>query len=475
MRSRLVWLVVGAAALLRLALAAIVPLTDTTEARFGEMARKMVESGDWLVPLHDYGVPYLAKPPLAFWLSAVGIELFGAGEFGPRIAILVVTLAFVVWLHGRVRVWLGTAAAATTLLVLATSVLFFVAAAAVMTDMLLTIAVTVALAAFWDRYRGGAAASELVLYVALGLGLLIKGPLAVVLVLAPIVGWAVAFGRVRTVWQRFSWLRGGLLAVAIAVPWYIAAELRNPGFLRYFIVGEHLSRFLVPGWSGDLYGRAHDVPRGTVLVFFVIGLLPWSLVLAPMLWRARERVAEHWRAERELAGFWLMAAAAPLLLFAFAGNVIFPFALPALPPAVIGVAALLEGRAHEFVRPRLALLGAATVAAVGLAAMLAMPYIGTHSQRAVFDEIAARHADAAVYYWEQRYFSADYYGRGRVVVLNDEAALAKVLDSAAPFELVVATRRLATLPMQLAQRLHAVGEVGPMSLLERATAVGAGT
>jgi 4-amino-4-deoxy-L-arabinose transferase-like glycosyltransferase len=467
-RARLVWFVVGAAALLRLALATVVPLTDTTEARFGEMARKMVESGDWLVPLHDYGVPYLAKPPLAFWLSAAGVEVFGAGELGPRIAIFVATCAFLVWLHGRVRVWLGGAAAAT-------SVLFFVAAAAVMTDMLLTIAVTVALAAFWERYRGGSATDEITFYVALGLGLLIKGPLAVVLVLAPLAVWAVAFGHVRAVWRRFSWIRGGLLALAIALPWYVAAELRNPGFLRYFIVGEHLSRFLVPGWSGDLYGRAHDVPRGTVLLFFVIGLLPWSLVLGPMLWRARERVAAQWRSEREFAAFWLTAAAAPLLLFAFAGNVILPYALPGMPAAVIVLAALLGGHSAALERPRLAIAGAVTVAVVGLAVALSLPFIGAHSQRSVLEDISARQPNASVYYWGQRYFSADYYGRGRVVVLHDEASLAAVVDSGSPFELVVATRRLDTLPRQLLPRLHAVSEVGAMSVLERAPGTGAGT
>ena len=95
-RSRFVWFALGAAALSRLWLAAVVPLTDTTEARYGEMARRMVGSHDWLVPMHDYGVPYLAKPPLAFWFSAAGIALFGQGELGPRILILLATVVFAV-------------------------------------------------------------------------------------------------------------------------------------------------------------------------------------------------------------------------------------------------------------------------------------------------------------------------------------------------------------------------------------------
>src|SRR5690349_9749589 len=86
------WLILAMAALTRVWLAAVVPLTDTTEARFSEMARKMVESGSWLVPQHDYGVPYLAKPPLAMWVSAAGIGTLGDGELGPRALILVATI-----------------------------------------------------------------------------------------------------------------------------------------------------------------------------------------------------------------------------------------------------------------------------------------------------------------------------------------------------------------------------------------------
>ena len=89
--SRAARLMLATAAIIvgcRVWLAVELPLTDTTEARYGEMARKMVETGDWLMPQHDYGVPYLAKPPLAIWMSAAGIEVLGAGELGPRLLIL---------------------------------------------------------------------------------------------------------------------------------------------------------------------------------------------------------------------------------------------------------------------------------------------------------------------------------------------------------------------------------------------------
>ena len=447
-------------------LAVFVPLMDTTEARYGEMARKMVESRDWLVPLHDYGVPYLAKPPLAFWFSAAGIALFGPGELGPRILILIATVAFAIAFYFCVRRWIGSVAALTALLVMTTSFLFFVAAAAVMTDMLLTIAVSVALGAFWERYRGGSGHAELALYVALGLGLLIKGPLAAVLALGPIVLWALAFRRVGQVWQRFAWLKGGLLALAIGAPWYVAAELRNPGFLNYFIIGEHIQRFLVPGWTGDLYGRAHDVPRGGIWLFFLLGALPWGLIAIPWLIRARLRVRERWREHHELVAFWLISALVPLLLFTFAGNIIFPYALPALPPVALALAVLVSNDDARALQ-RLAATAFVMIVVVTAAAWAAGSYMENHSQRSVVREVAERapNAKEPVYYWQTRFFSADYYGQGRVRVVEDAAPLARELAARHEFTLVVPEPRMDSLPTDISQRLIRVGAVDSMLLL----------
>jgi 4-amino-4-deoxy-L-arabinose transferase-like glycosyltransferase len=275
-------------------IAADLPLTDTTEARYAEISRKMVETSNWVTPQHDYGVPFWGKPPLAFWGSAGGIEALGTTELAPRLPILVLSAAFLVLFFVWLAPEIGRRAAAFGAIVLASSLLFYVSMAAVMTDMVLTICVAAALMAFWRRWRGGGPVAEIALYVALGLGLLAKGPLAAVLVLGPIAVWSLALRRVRPVWQRFAWLKGAVLVAAIALPWYLAAELRTPGFLEYFIVGEHLSRFFVPGWQGDLYGHPHHEPFGTIWIFFALGLLPWSALLLPLVVTRRKMLSPNW-------------------------------------------------------------------------------------------------------------------------------------------------------------------------------------
>ena len=83
-RGLLLLLVVVAA--VRLATLGAYPLLDPTESRYAEIARKMLETGDWLVPQVDYGVPFWGKPPLSTWLSALAMAAFGQTriECSPR-------------------------------------------------------------------------------------------------------------------------------------------------------------------------------------------------------------------------------------------------------------------------------------------------------------------------------------------------------------------------------------------------------
>jgi hypothetical protein len=64
------------------------PLMDKTEARYAEIARIMAETGNWVVPHIDYGVPFWAKPPLSTWASALSIFLFGDHAFFVRLPLL---------------------------------------------------------------------------------------------------------------------------------------------------------------------------------------------------------------------------------------------------------------------------------------------------------------------------------------------------------------------------------------------------
>ena len=75
-------------------------------------------------------------------------------------------------------------------------------------------------------------------------------------------------GQWKRAWKSVPWVSGTLLMLALALPWYVLAENKTPGFLDYFIVGEHWKRFVIKGWQGDLYGNAHSETPGTIWVYW---------------------------------------------------------------------------------------------------------------------------------------------------------------------------------------------------------------
>ena len=77
----------------------------------------------------------------------------------------------------------------------------------------------------------------------------------------------------------------------LVVPWYVMAEMRTPGFLRYFIIGEHFERFVIANWQGDLYGAGRPRPPGTIWLFGLLAALPWSVIFVAALFMRPPRKA----------------------------------------------------------------------------------------------------------------------------------------------------------------------------------------
>jgi len=358
--------VVGA----RLATLAFYPLMDATEARYANIARVMLETGNWVTPQTSPGEVFWGKPPLYVWASAASMGLLGVNELGSRLPsflFAVLTLAIVTSWAKAVAAREGVAAtrdpATVAGLVLATCLGFFVSSGAVMTDASLIFATTWALAAFWmvcvhgdtrPRWRYG-------FFAALGIGLLAKGPVAVVLVGFPIGLWFLLHRRWSAL-RALPWVAGTALTLAIAVPWYIAAELRTPGFLRYFILGENLQRFLVPGWKGDRYGFTHAAPRGSVWLFFIASALPWSLMALPgtavAMFRSRKLSLPD-----PAISFVVLATVAPLAFFTVSAHAIWTYALPSLPPfaVLLGLRLTSPSAVSRFARPGVVVASLLTV------------------------------------------------------------------------------------------------------------------
>jgi len=251
------------------------------------------------------------------------------------------------------------------------------------------------------------------MFAGLGLGLLAKGPLTFVLMGAPAFAWFVIYkewGRVL----RLPWISGLVLMFGISVPWYVAAEMKTPGFMEYFFVGEHWSRYVVSNWAGDLYGSAHAKPYGTIWIQLGLSLLPWALFL-PLLIRKRGSM------QRFEAYLWLWALATPVF-FTFAGNILWTYLLPALPAWAL----LLSARVSE-VGPKTTWAAAASA--------LVLPIIGAgiiyagvleerpQNQRDVVQawlNVQSAHS-APLIYPGRRSYSSEFYSSGKSENIKDPA------------------------------------------------------
>lgn len=203
--------------LVRLLTLGVYPLMDTTEARYGEMARIMYETGNWITPMFDYNVPFWGKPPLFTWLSAAGFEWLGVSEFAARmphwvvgIMILVLTWILAAKVRGRDEAWLATG-------ILATTTAFIVIAGAVMTDTALTLGVTLSMVGFWLSWEKQSRFWGYLFFVGLAIGMLAKGPLTMVLVGISLTLWLAQDQRWKRIPTCLPWVKGTLLFLAISL------------------------------------------------------------------------------------------------------------------------------------------------------------------------------------------------------------------------------------------------------------------
>lgn len=429
------------------------PLLDTSEARYAEIARVMAESGDWITPWFEPGTPFWGKPPLAFWLSALSFKLFGVNEFAARFPHWCLAAGTLWLVAGVARV--GSASAPwRAAFLLGASALFFVSGGAVLTDIPLLFAVTLSFAAAFHTLLADKTHWRWLFFVGLGLGALAKGPLAWVLTLVPLAVWAFASGRIADTWQRLPWMRGLALSLAIAVPWYAAAELKTPGFLDYFLFGEHFRRFVEPGWAGDLYGAAHVRTHGAIWLDGLLAALPWSLLL-PFAFRRRLQrpgapcaVAS---ADRHAALFFLVWGLAPLVFFSFAGNILWTYVLPGLP----GLALWLDRRwPIDLSGKRVFLaLGVATPLVFAVFVAIANDPDRTRSEKFL---LAGLRGAAPIYYLDGRPFSARFYSRGSAGLVSS-GELPGLLAAAAPALIAVPRPRAAEFAQRHPQAIETDG------------------
>src|SRR5271167_4603924 len=261
-------------------------LWEPDEGRYAEIAREMVISGDYVTPRDDFEL-YFEKPPLVYWAEAGAIHAFGVNEFAVRLPAALFSIGQVVVTAALADAVLGPTAGFFAALALALSPLFFGFARFATLDPALAFFLTAALSAFYFSARDGSFSSPaarrwmLISAAMLATGTLAKGPVALLLGGAIPLIWLAFERRLREIAQ-LPLVQCAIIYAAFVLPWFVLMEARNPGFLNFFFIHEHLQRYVTSNEHG--WGPWFFVPIVTG------GIWPW-IFFVPLGWssmRARD-------------------------------------------------------------------------------------------------------------------------------------------------------------------------------------------
>jgi 4-amino-4-deoxy-L-arabinose transferase-like glycosyltransferase len=362
-------------------------LWDQDEAYFARTAVEMHQRHEWVVPYFN-GEVFAHKPPLMFWMMRVGFLLFGVNEFAARFwsATFALATALLVYRLGRrmfnpqVGLWSAVA--------ICTAMMFDIVARAATPDSFLVFFSTLAIYLFarhedWNNNpeRTSPSAADLPLswrawaaiYAAMGLAVLVKGPIGVLLPGCTIGLYLLLRNAIESrgpqiddrfvlFIRRFSparianaiWSMRPLTAIAtilaVAGPWFALVGWRTDGqFLGEFFGVQNYGRFF----------NAMDHHSGGIWYYIpavLAGFFPWSIFAIPTAvdLTLRCRGKEPWRRGARFLASWIIVW---IGFFSLASTKLPNYVLPAYPALALATGCLIEkwirqGTVHRLM-PRL--------------------------------------------------------------------------------------------------------------------------
>ena len=307
-------------------------LLEPDEGRFAQIGREMMAGGDFLIPRLN-GIEQFYKPPLVYWINAVGYRILGVSEWTAR---LPSALAFfgTIWLTGWMG-WrlggrkLGWAAA----LILASMLEPYALGRQITLDTTLTFWVTAALACLVRVATGDQAKkSGFLFFLCMGLGFLAKGPMAWVVPMAAALVWTLAL---RANGQRLGlpWVKGVLLMVGVSASWFVAVCWKYPELWKYFLGYELVERF-----ASTTHGRSK--PFWFFFPILALGMIPWTGFLPGLAWASWRKIRNRSLSPAQ----WALGAAVvvPFVVVSCSGSKLLTYILPIYPSLALALAFWLE-------------------------------------------------------------------------------------------------------------------------------------
>ncbi len=338
------------------------PLFMPDEYRYGEIAREMLATGNWITPRLN-GLLYFEKPPFGHWLNALSLFFLGENEFAVRLSSALAAgasafTAFVVTCHffkNRTAAYLAAFVYLTTFEVQAIGTFSTL-------DSMFSAILNAGIALFAVAVTAPPKRQRLYLLAAgslLGIAFMTKGLLAYVLPGIILLPWLL-YRRDYEFLLKRVWIAVAA-AVIIALPWAVAIHLQQPDFWRYFIVVEHIQRFAAEN-------AQHKAPPYYFLMYLPFVILPWFF-LVPAAVRGLKQL-QSTGSERAGLVFVILWAVVPFLFFSVASGKLITYILPCMVPFAVLMGVGLDKARNELKLLRIGMELTALLLLIALGAIL---------------------------------------------------------------------------------------------------------
>ncbi|HIJ60452.1 MAG TPA: glycosyltransferase family 39 protein [Nitrospirae bacterium] len=300
------------------------PLFDVDEAVFAQASKEMLLSKDWINPTYN-GVNRYDKPILIYWLMCITYSLFGVNEFSARLPSSLSGLLLALSLYFFSRKYLSKDKSIYVLIPLVFSPYFFVYTRAAVTDMTLTLFITLALLSFYSDKKF---LNNYGFHTFTALAFLTKGLIGIVfpyLISIAFILFTKDYKRLKSIFNPV----GIVIFLILSLPWPVAQYNRNGfEFIEQFFLKHHFQRYtdVISGHKGPFY---------YYLIAIIIGLLPWSFLLYKAL-------KETWYTRKDILVFstlWLLVV---IGFFSLSTTKLPNYILPAVPAVVLLIGYVMQ-------------------------------------------------------------------------------------------------------------------------------------
>ncbi len=345
------------------------PLGVPSEARYAELGREIVATGDWITPRIN-GVKYFEKPALFYWVQALTIQWLGLGEFALRLPTALFALAGCLLAYAGGRALFDRPTGLLASVMLASMLLWFALSRIVLLDVPVGVFLTLCLLAFITAIRAPEGSRKrtvllYTMYAASAAATLTKGLIGIVLPALVIGLWIVLTWNWRLLTQ-VRLLSGLAVFLALAVPWHVAVGAQSPEFWHFYFIHEHLERF-----TSKVHGRYQ--PWWFFFAILAVGCFPWIGFLLQSIARNLRAVFAG-RPDSQVELFLALWFWAILLFFSASDSKLIPYVTPIMVPLALMLARYAAASLAEPVAPTGFRIGLWAVAAA--AALVALAALG---------------------------------------------------------------------------------------------------